>query len=166
MRLAILAQAFFGPAFLSFNNGILLVYFSFLHLERELILFYLALFPAIIFVLEPWLAHLADIRGRRKFGIYGGTLGFLGFVVIFLAGFYRENQPEIILLVGILVFSVGHAMFFAGWYAFIGPLVPGEMRGRFWGKLRFTWQLIAILFSGICTFLLVGHESSWLYQGM
>ncbi len=42
----------------------------------------------------------------------------------------------------------------SGWFALLSPIVAPEERGRFFGRLRLSWTVVAIVFAGICALFL------------
>jgi hypothetical protein len=49
-------------------------------------------------------------------------------------------------------------MFASGWFALLDGIVPASMRGRFFGKLRFSWQLTGVGVTAACS-LFLGDRS-------
>jgi predicted MFS family arabinose efflux permease len=59
----------------------------------------------------------------------------------------------------VIIFSIGETFFGATWFSLMHPVVPEFIRGRFWGKLRLTWQSMGIIFF-LSSALLLGKDSS------
>jgi MFS family permease len=52
----------------------------------------------------------------------------------------------VVLLAGLAVFAVAIAAYLAAWFPMLEAVVPAAERGLFFGRLRFRWQLVAMLF--------------------
>jgi MFS family permease len=52
----------------------------------------------------------------------------------------------------------------AGWFALLSPIVPPALRGRFFGRLRMSWQIMGVLFLTICGVVLARDASVSTYQ--
>jgi MFS family permease len=74
--------------------------------------------------------------------------------------FLREG----IAVLGILIYSCGDALFGAAWFPILRPIVPEETRGRFFGKLRISWQLAGLLFSGAVAWIIGKEGNTRVYQ--
>lgn len=164
MRHAILAQCFGCLSFLAFSNSLLLVYLTALEIATSRIVTYLSL-PALgeALLMLPC-AYLADRYGRLRIGIAGTVGETLGFALLTVSGAFRGALAEAWVLAGVLVFAVGRGLFNSSWYALLSPLVPEAMRGQFFGRLRFSWQLCGIVFAGVCAVLLPREAPLWLHQ--
>jgi hypothetical protein len=69
-------------------------------------------------------------------------------------------------LCGILIYALGNAMFGACWYSLLSPVVPPDMRGSFFGRLRLTWQVCGFFFGVICTFFLGSDSPLIVFQAI
>jgi len=56
------------------------------------------------------------------------------------------------------------SMYGAGWFALLSAIVPESLRGRFFGRLRTSWQLVGLVFTGLCIILLEEDSPLWAYQ--
>ena len=68
MRMILLTASLGGLAFLSFNNGLLLAYFSYLNIPSATILLLLAFMPLAQFIFMLPFSFLADIFGKKIIG--------------------------------------------------------------------------------------------------
>jgi MFS family permease len=158
MRCAILTQCFGMLGWLSFTSGLLLVYLTTLHVPPERIVMYLSAPAFALLALNLPFAAVADRYGKRRLAVFGTTGQALGFVVLALTGFAPAEWAERFILLGLVVFTVGLAMQNCGWFALLRPIVPEPYRGRYFGKLRFLWQLVAIFFFAGTGFVLAGSD--------
>jgi MFS family permease len=154
MRAAVYGQAFGALGFLCFSNGVLLLYMTKQEFSSAAIMFFLAL---------PWLtqslillpsAYFADRKGKKKIGVPGTAISASGFLVLTLSGFLPPAMAQYTIALGIMFYAIGQAMFGAGWFALLSPIVPAEIRGTFFGNMRVTWQFVGFLFGvGTTAFL-------------
>jgi MFS family permease len=133
-----------GP--LLFGNGFMLAYVLRLGAPAYRILFLFALMPLISMALTLPFSRLADRAGKRRLGGAGLAVSIAGFLLLPLAAF-APHSAEKWLMAGILIFSIGNTANGASWFALLSPIVPEEIRGRWFGQMRTAWQTTAILFS-------------------
>jgi MFS family permease len=164
MLTAIATQTMGMHGALAFRNSLLLLYMLSMGLTQTLVIAYLAILGIGNLVRIP-VAYFSDRWGKKRFGSIGNILGVIGFIIIACAGFSESVQVcEIVVLIGILIFSCGDALFGAAWFPMLRPIVPAEIRGRFFGKLRITWQLAGLVFSGIAALALGEKGGVAVYQ--
>jgi MFS family permease len=153
-------------SFLLFNNGFLLLYLTKLGLSRETVLVLLA-FPSIAHcLLQLPFAFLGDRYGKRRASWISSPLLALGFAGIILAGWNGLSTDLLmpILILGTAVFAIGYASYLSTWFALLSPIIPENVRGAFFGKLRFSWQAVGVLFVSIYS-LFFSHDSElWVFQ--
>jgi len=90
----------------------------------------------------------------------------LGFAGIILAGWNGLSTDLLmpILILGTAVFAIGYASYLSTWFALLSPIIPENVRGAFFGKLRFSWQAVGVLFVSIYS-LFFSHDSElWVFQ--
>jgi MFS family permease len=150
-----------GP--LLFGNGFMLAYVLRLGVPAYRILFLFALLPLISMALTLPLAWLADRQGKKKVGSAGMTVSIAGFLLLPLAA-CMPDYAVWWMTAGIIIFSVGNTANNASWFALLSPLVPEEIRGRWFGQMRISWQTSSILFSLGLTFLLRHHPEIYIFQ--
>lgn len=61
-------------------------------------------------------------------------------------------------------YSVLRALGMSGWFPLISDNVPDEIRGRFFGRLRTSWQLMVVLYTAAVGWLLGHHPALWKFQ--
>ena len=150
-----------GP--LLFGNGFMLAYVLRLGIPAYRILFLFAMMPLIGMALTIPFAWLADCSGKKKLGLVGLAVSIAGFFMLPLAAF----MPHIAvwwLTASILIFSVGTTANGASWFALLSPIVPEEIRGRWFGQMRMSWQTTSIIFSLGLTVLLRHHPELYVFQ--
>ncbi len=144
MRNAVLAQAFGAMSWLTFSGNILLLYMAAMGVDSARIVFYLALpglADALVRVPAAW---LADRWGIHRVAYVGFSLELLGLLLALLAGFVSGGRAELLVVASGIVYWTGNSTYVAGWLSLLSPLVPENQRGRFFGKLRTTWQLLGV----------------------
>jgi len=154
----IVTQCLGALALTTFTNGILLVYLKALGVSDARIAGYLSIQSIAVAVLVIPAAYVADRHGKKRVGLAGVLLSALGFIVLALAGFLSSATVEPVSVIGIAFYSVGYTLQVSSWFALLSPIVPDTFRGRFFGVLRFSWQLTGVLFAGACAMFL-SHDS-------
>lgn len=166
MRAMILAQCFGGFAVVALTNNLILLYLTALEADSETTLFLLSLYPLGCFLMIIPFARLSDARGKKRVGRMGLVGTFAGFLTVALAAFAPEAWRVRIVGVGIVIYSVGSTAFVSNWFALISPVVPEALRGRFFGNLRFAWQLIGVVFSALTIPFLSVNTPLPVFQGV
>ena len=151
---------------LFFKNGFLLSFLLKIGFKSSDVLILLSLPSLIMFILSVPFAFYADKYGKKKIGVLGMILTCLGFILITLAGYFHQHTAFLMIILGIITFSVGFSGVLAGWFALLSPLIPESTRGSFFGNLRVTWQIFAIACSFVITFILELNASLTIYQLM
>jgi len=164
MNLAVGAQVFGMLGDIAFRNGILLVYFTALGLNSERVLLYLSLPPALMLVVRLPAAHLADHIGLKRVGVPGFVVSTFGFVMFLLAGLSDGAGREALVLAGVLCHGAGVAIASAGFMPLLRRIVPQKLRGRFFGRLHVSWQLVGLVFVAGCAVLLPEQAAVGMYQ--
>lgn len=153
LRTIILTQCVGVIAILLFSNGFMLTYLSRLGIPSYRILFLLSLVPLTsLFTTMPF-AYLSDRFGKKWIGNRGLLTLLAGLLLLTAAGSF-EKQAELIAVGGILIIALGGSANTSSWFALLSPIIPKEIRGRFFATLRISWQLCGIVFTLILTALL------------
>ncbi|MBI9020357.1 MAG: MFS transporter [Verrucomicrobia bacterium] len=146
LRTIIFAQCTGVISLALFNNGFMLAYLARLGIPPHAILFLLSITPLMGMLLTLPLAFIADRNGKKKIGGTGLIIALCGFTLLPLAGF-RPAAAGRWIGIGTLVFAVGLTINSASWFALLSPIVPAEIRGRYFGWMRTAWQTASIVFS-------------------
>jgi len=154
MRSVILAQCFGLLGGQAFESNFMLLYLAALGVGSSGILMYLAILPFVQAVLVLPAAWWADGRGKKLVGMTGLVCTVAGFAAIAGAGSFQAGMGHLLIGGGATVFAMGSALFSAGWLALLSPIVPQEVRGRFFARLRISWRSVGIGFAACCGFLL------------
>ncbi len=169
MRSAIFAQCFGMLPHQMLTGGILLLYLNAMGVKPALILLVLNLTPFLSSFLSVPLAWGADCVGIKRFGSWGNFLMIVGTGFVAGGASLRGVAPNLVLpviLIGLVIHMVGSAFFNTGWFSLLSHIVPTEVTGRFFGVLRFSWQLISLLFFALSALLFSTRTPLWVYQSV
>ena len=164
MNMAILAISLTAIGDMLFLNGFVLMLLSVLKVPSGNILLYLSL-PALaqMLLLIP-AAHYARRIGIKS-GVIGGILNGLSLLCLFSAPYcHPYGLAWLPLLVGMLLEGVGSAMHVAVWYPLTSGFVPESERGNFFGRMRFSYQLVSIIFTFFVIAVLKNEPSPGAFQ--
>jgi MFS family permease len=150
-----------GP--LLFGNGFMLAYVLRLGIPAYRTLFLFALMPLISMALTMPFAWIADHYGKKKLGSTGMMVSIAGFSLLPLAAF-MPHHAIMWLTAGVIIFSIGNTANGASWFALLSPIVPEEIRGRWFAQMRTSWQTVSIIFSLGLTILLRHHPDLYIFQ--
>jgi len=164
LSVIVFAQCFGMSGTLIFQNGFLLNYLSRLDISSAGILLLLGVPSLIQFLTNIPFAFLSDNLGKKKMGALGLSGTALGFFLIFSGAFTGDRLVVLVTVLGIGVFSLGQSMFSSSWFALLSPIVPEQIRGRFFGRLRFSWQTVGIVLTFIITAILKSQTDLKVYQ--
>jgi MFS family permease len=139
----------------AFSNGIVLLYLKALGISEARLLVYITIPAFFLTVFRIPIAFFADSVGKKKLGYIGIITGFIGFLVIFSASFAPPGINELVVVGGILLFSCGAVVTSAGWFALLDGVIHKDIRGRFFGKMRQSWQMTGVVFSGVVSWLMM-----------
>jgi len=164
MRNAILLQCAGVLGQQALLGGIVLLYLTRMGVDSVTTMVLLAVpwVSQVIFSLPA--AYLGDRRGRKAVTRIGLYCVNGGLTVLALAGFLPPGFLEGAALAGLASYGIGFAVFGANWFSLLSPIVPESMRGRFFGRLRVSWQIIGIVFMGVCALSLSENSPVWAYQ--
>lgn len=166
MRNTILTQCLEIVALGTTVNGTLLLYLTAIGTTAVRTMIYLAIPSLTNALLLLPLAYLADRYGKKRIGQTGITLGIIGWGLMAL-GALSETSAESVIVTGIILASISIAMFGAGWFSLLSPIVPAEIRGRFFGRLRLTVSIVSLLCSVIFAWILsINSNDIIVYQGI
>ncbi|MEI6891960.1 MAG: MFS transporter [Pontiella sp.] len=147
-----------------FQNGFFLNYFTKLGVSNASIALLFAVPPLVSGVLMIPFAFLADRTGKIKQGLIGQVLVVVGLLLVLAVGWVDPRSALLWVGGGIVIFSIGGTLQGACWFALLNPIVPREIRGRFFGRLRMTFMTVCILFSLLITRMLGISERMAIFQ--
>lgn len=165
LRNIILTQCLETIALSTTVNGTLLLYLTGVGSSAVRTMVYLAIPPLTNSLLLLPLAYLADRFGKKRIGQTGVTIGIIGWGIMGL-GAFSERSSESFIVVGIVLASLSIAMFGAGWFSLLSPIVPAKVRGRFFGRLRLSVSIVSLSTSILYAWILSIHPDIIVYQGI
>jgi MFS family permease len=166
IRMILIFTSLGGMSYLSFNNGLLLAYFSFLGIPSATILILLALLPLSQFVFMIPFSYLSDIYGKKLIGNFGMVFSIIGFFLLIIASIVPESYRTWAIGLGVTVFGTGSALNIGNWFALLHPIIPENIRGRIFGRLRLTWQSVGIIFTLVVIYILEQYPTLGMYQAV
>lgn len=169
MRSAIMAQCFGMLPQQMLSGGILLLYLNAMGIKPAVILVVLNLTPFLSSFLSIPVAWGADSVGIKRFGNLGNFLMVAGMTCVVGGGFLRDAAPHLLLpsiLLGLVIHLVGAAFFNTGWFSLLSHIVPSDVTGRFFGVIRFSWQLVSLLFFLLSAILFSAKTPVWIFQAV
>ncbi len=146
LRTIIFTQCLGITSMILLSNGFMLAYLARLGIPGYRILFLLSLSPLIGMLLILPMAYIADRHGKKKIGAIGLIISIIGYLMLPLAGF-SSSAPGKWIGLGLLIYAMGITINSSSWFALLSPIIPEEIRGRFFGKLRMTFRTVGLLFS-------------------
>ena len=161
----ILVQCLWMTGVLLIGNGFVLAYLSRLGIPGYRILFLLSLLPFISMLLTLPLSYCADCFGKKKIGMIGGIFSAIGFAMLPIAG-YSPKWADQLVLIGILLYSIGGTVTGSSWFALLSPIIPKEIRGVFFARLRMSFRTFGILFAIAVAALLKSHPETSLFKSV
>ena len=166
IRNTILAQCAGSMGGLVFLNGFMLAYLSQLGIASANILLLLALPSVIRFLLLVPGAFLSDRFGKKPLGTMGLMGNVLGFSLLPFVALLPPAWVGAGAAIGIAASTVGLTLFSSSWFALLSPIVPEHERGRFFGRLRLSWQTFGLAFTLLATAVLRAHASMSAFQAL
>ena len=130
-----------------FDNGALFNLLKAVRFTASQIMVLMHTHQAIYMLTIVPIAYYSDRIGKKRIGAVGISLLSAGLLCFATSTILKETAAKGLNIVGVASYGFGYAMYIAGWYALLSPIIPDRVRGRFFGKMRFTWQTIGIVFT-------------------
>lgn len=162
---AVVAQCFGMLTQQMLSAGLLLLYLNALQAPPGQILAFLSLAPLLTAVLSLPLGWCADHVGIKRMGTLGNWTMVTGLALVAGAGSVSDPfRRTAVLALGLVLHTVGATLFNNGWFSLLSHIVPRAVTGRYFGILRFTWQVVAIAFFSISSLFFSAHTPVPVYQ--
>jgi MFS family permease len=160
----IITQCLGMPVGILFQNGFYLNFFSKLGISSAATATLFAL-PAFVgaFLILPF-AFFADRMGKKRLALAGQVLVIGSLLMMMGAGWGTPGLALPVVIASLTVFCIGGSLQGASWFALLGPIIPKEIRGRFFGRLRVTFMTVCILFTMLITRVLSFSQSMAAFQ--
>ncbi len=153
MRNAVFNACFSSVAIVAFTNGLMLLLLTSLGCSSERVVIYLSLPSISGAVLAVPLALLADRHGKKLFGIVGIVMSIVGYAILTVIVLLGKSS-EVLLAASLVLYTLGTTTTGSSWFAILSPVVPESMRGRFFARMRVSWQTLNIFFTAACALYL------------
>ena len=163
MRAAIWTQCFGIFAEGMVVNGTLLLYLTALGVSASRTMVILAIYPMTGAALLLPFAWLSDRIGKKRVGSTGVVIGTLGWALVGLAGFAGEYATTLI-TIGIFLAALCFSMVGSSWFSILSAIVPEEIRGRYFARLRTAFSVVSIALSLIYAAILAQNSEVIVYQ--
>jgi MFS family permease len=162
----IVAACAIAPSLLIFHNGFLLSFLSKIGIQNSMILYLLAV-PALtkLFLLIP-VSFLSDRVGKKKIGVLALLIYLIGFLFLLGACFFAGVVSRVLVVIGIILIGIGITGYGSSWFAILNPIIPQDIRGRFFGRLRVSWTVIGVLATYLVSVILERYNSFNAYAGI
>jgi MFS family permease len=147
-------------------NGTMLLYLTAVGVDAARTMAYLAIPPLTAGVLLLPLAYLADRLGKKRIGQIGVGIGILGWATVAAGPSIGGGRAEAVVVGGLVLAAVCTAMVTAGWFSLLSPIVPREIRGRFFSRLRMSFSLVMVSLAAIYAWVLARNSGIEVYQGI
>jgi MFS family permease len=121
-------------------------------------------------VLQLFIANAMETRGKKPFLVAGWvvvTLLSFGYVAIpWVFAAFGSAAAIYALMPLVLLVALVKQVADTGWMPLLNDVVPSDIRGRFFGKMRTIWQLATVVFLFLVSVFFAGAESApfWRYQ--
>ena len=161
-RLIIAAQCLGMMAGALFQNSFYLNYLAARGLDSPRIAMLMPIPLFVTMLLAIPFAYLSDRMGKKRISIWGQLLTAAGTFLLI------PNIPwtAAVVAVAFSVMSMGGSLQAGAWLALLSPIVPEKIRGRFFSRLRVSFQLCMIAFSFIISRLLQLNSAMPVFQGI
>ena len=119
-------------------------------------------------VLTALMSPLVEFRGKKRILVPFYTAGavFLVLLTVLPSVGTRWLPDTRVLTVAALLtgYYCLRSLGFAGWFPLINDNVPDESRGRFFGRMRTSWQIVLIVCSAAAGWFLGHRPEPWQFQ--
>lgn len=166
MGAAVASQCFGALPTVFIQSGLLLLYLISLGIRESTAL---ALISSLNLpdLLRIFLAHHAEKRGLKGVGVMAILINSSGLLSLACAAWFPEGQSRwVMVLLGCALVALSSPALGAIWFPLLQALIPEAVRGRFFGVLRFSWQVVALIFLGVCTTFLSEGEAMHVYSNI
>jgi len=113
-----------------------------------------------LFTLIPF-AYIMEKTGLKRFLLPSYGIGMVGMLAAAAAGFFPGGSLYLF-SGGIIIYAVSISSHSAGWFSLQHFIVPDHERGAYFGRLRYTWQLVVIAYLLLSALLV--HEDADVFR--
>jgi MFS family permease len=109
-------------------------------------------------------AIVANKFGYKKTIIRSTVVSFLLIALVASSAWFPTTLAKPILLLSLGLFCISLTLYVAAWFPMLSTFLTPKTRSRFFGKLRFSWQLTSVLFFLICGAIIGEKPPIWMLQ--
>jgi MFS family permease len=163
-RAIILTQCFGMLTYFLFSNGFYLNYFTKLGFSSAAFAM-LSSLPWLLggFLLLPF-AYVSDRLGKLKLALIGQAGLIASVLIMMMAGWGGAQLALPLTVIALLIYCFGMSVQGSNWFALLNPIIPAEVRGRFFGRLRVTFLTVNVLFTLLISGVLKLTQSMSAFQ--
>lgn len=129
--------------------------------------FFFAIGPMLA-VLTALMSPLIATRGKKRVMVPFYLAGLPFLILLTLLPLARDwfAPGNMVVCVALVLIGYGalRQMGFAGWFPLLNDNIPDNIRGRFFGHLRTSWQLVVVVYTAILGWFLGQSPHPWQFQ--
>jgi MFS family permease len=158
MRLAVASACIGGvPQVLARESSVMILYATMLGAGPFLTMAMTSLEYLSTFVLILPVAYAMEHAGKKRL-ILPALAAATGSLLAAGAAGWLPAGGRRALTAGLVVFSMAMAVYIAGWFPLLRDIIPPRERGRFFGRMRMSWQAVAAAYL-MGSALIVGKQA-------
>ncbi|NLG13868.1 MAG: MFS transporter [Lentisphaerae bacterium] len=116
-----------------------------------------------VFLLIP-MSSIIDCFGVKRIVLWSCLLGCLSFFVMGLAPFFSYGFGPWVVLFSCFVFFVSKTLWIGCWYPILTDVLLPEERGDFFGLMRFSYHILALVVFFLLGLVMGKNPPFWLMQ--
>ena len=145
------------------SSAIIIIYLNLLNAANSVIMFSTAISGLAAIPLLIPASPLVNRFGAKKVVTASCILSICGFLTIASAAFV-PSCASIISLAGIIIYSASRPLWSTSWYPILADILRPEERGSFFGKMRFSYNIISGSVFYVVGLLMGKTPPAWLLQ--
>ena len=102
--------------------------------------------------------------GYKRMIIYPSIACFILMTIVAASPWFGGHISKIVFLSALGLFSVSLTMYIAAWFPLLSTVINPARRSHFFGKMRFSWQLVAVIYFLISGLIIGKNPPVWLLQ--
>ena len=146
MKMAIISACFgVVSQYVVRESSIIILYANKLGGSNFLTLLTTAMQPLSVALLIIPIAYIMEHTGKRALMVPALVVSVFGGSIIAAAGFFPETA-RVLLVFGLVIYSLSVSIFVAGWFPLLQGIVPKQKRPVFFRNMRVSWQSFLSVF--------------------
>ena len=151
---------------LIFSSSMLLLFLTMIQMDRVGTLLCLSIPALFAMVFQTPFAHWADRRGKKRLGYAGISLMAVAYLGLLASALATSSLARPFVVTAVVIYSLGSCLYTSGWFALMMPMIPEPVRASFFGRMRVTYQFVALGVGLACSALLEWRSSSNVFGGI